>query len=350
MTLDARIVRTIGSLMLDVTLETKPGEVVAILGPNGAGKTTMLRCLAGLLALTKGHIALDGVVLDDATSGAFVAAERRPIGVVFQDYLLFDHLTALENVAFGLRARGMRRGDARRRAAELLDRVGLAPMRQARPRSLSGGQQQRVALARALAGDPRLLLLDEPLAALDVTTRAEVRRELRSQLSEFDGVCVVVTHDPLDAYALAERVVILEGGRVSQAGPLHEVTTQPRSRYVADLVGTNLLRGVSRGTQFTTESGATIMTSSEVEGSAFVAVPPTAVAIYRSAPDGSPRNVWQATIADIDLLPDRARLRLDGPVPVVAEVTTAALDALELRTGDRVWVSVKATEVVPYPA
>jgi molybdate transport system ATP-binding protein len=350
MTLSAHVARSVGSLSLDVALDTKPGEVLAILGPNGAGKSTLLRCLAGLLPLDAGHVTLDGVVLDDPHTRVFVPAERRPIGVVFQDYLLFDHMDAADNVAFGLRARGVKRAESRRRATELLERVGLADHAHHRPRALSGGQQQRVALARALAGDPRLLLLDEPLAALDVTTRAAVRRDLRDHLAGFDGVRVIVTHDPLDAYALAERVVIVEGGRVSQTGTLPELTAQPRSRYVADLVGTNLFRGTGHGTTFTTDHGATLETGDAVDGSAFVAIAPHAVALYRSPPDGSPRNIWRGVVAYADRQPDRARIRLDGELPIVAEVTARALDAMQLRPGDELWAVVKATEIATYPA
>ena len=173
--------------------------------------------------------------------------EQRPVGFVFQDYLLFPHLSALENVAFGLRARGLARAEARRRAAAWLERVGLAAHAAARPRALSGGQAQRVALARALVGEPRLLLLDEPLAALDAATRTEVRRDLRRHLASFDGTRLLVTHDPLDAIALADRLVVLEGGRVTQTGSPAEVSGRPRSRYVAELVGVNLYRGRADG-------------------------------------------------------------------------------------------------------
>jgi molybdate transport system ATP-binding protein len=349
MSLDAHVVRHLGTLALDVALTADPGETVAVLGPNGAGKSTLLRCLAGLLAIDGGRIVLDGRVLDEPARDTFVPAERRPVGVVFQDYLLFAHLDARDNVAFGLRARGGSRARARQRADALLAQVGLAGAERARPDALSGGQQQRVALARALAGDPRLLLLDEPLAALDVSTRAEVRRELRTHLRGFDGIRVIVTHDPLDAYALADRVVILEEGRVSQTGTVQEVTARPRSRYVADLVGTNLLRGTSHGTTFTATSGASVVTAHAVDGDAFVVIPPTAVALYRVPPDGSPRNVWGGTVADIDGQPDRVRIRLDGPMPVVAEVTAGANDSMGLRPGDPIWAVVKATEVRAYP-
>ncbi|MFL5881759.1 MAG: ABC transporter ATP-binding protein, partial [Actinomycetota bacterium] len=187
MSLEARLALTLGRLRLEAELAVATGELVVLLGPNGAGKTTLLRALAGLVALERGRVVLDDQVLDDVAAGTHLPTERRPVGFVFQDYLLFPHLSALENVAFGLRARGLGRAEARRRAAAWLDRVGLAAHAGARPRALSGGQAQRVALARAMVCEPRLLLLDEPLAALDAATRAEVRRDLRRQLASFDG-------------------------------------------------------------------------------------------------------------------------------------------------------------------
>jgi molybdate transport system ATP-binding protein len=269
---------------------------------------------------------------------------------VFQDYLLFPNLSALENVAFGLRARGVPKLAARAQARDWLGRVGLADHAEHRPRALSGGQAQRVALARALATEPRLLLLDEPLAALDAGTRAEVRRDLRRHLATFDGVRLLVTHDPVDAYALADRVVILEHGEVIQAGTLADVSAQPRSRYIADLVGVNLLRGTGTDGAIMTASGGRIVPADAVHGEAFAVIQPHAVALYPSPPEGSPRNVWAETVADVDRQADRVRVRLAGEIPLVAEITPGALDELALRPGDRVWASVKATEILAYPA
>ncbi|MGH9272026.1 MAG: TOBE domain-containing protein, partial [Ilumatobacteraceae bacterium] len=204
--------------------------------------------------------------------------------------------------------------------------------------------------ARALATEPRLLLLDEPLAALDAGARGSVRRDLRRHLATFEGARLLVTHDPVDAYALADRVVVLEGGGVVQSGTLADVSARPRSRYVADLVGVNLLMGQGRDGSVTTATGGTVIAPGVVDGPAFAAIAPHAVALYRIAPEGSPRNVWWATVADVDRQPDRVRVRLDGELPLVAEITPAALDALALRPGDEVWASVKATEVTAYPA
>ena len=264
MTLDAQIGLQLGSLDLDVELRAAPGEVVALLGPNGAGKSTVLRCLAGLVPLDRGCIEIDGVVVDDPAGDVLVEPEDRPTGFVFQDYVLFDHLSVVENVAYGMRARGTAKREARQRAHEWLERFDLADYAPQRPGALSGGQAQRVALARALATSPRLLLLDEPLAALDAGTRANVRRDLRRHLAGFDGMRLVVTHDPVDAYALADRVVVLESGRIVQTGTLAEVTAHPRTRYVADLVGVNLIVGDVVDGVLTTPSGARVVIADAV--------------------------------------------------------------------------------------
>jgi molybdate transport system ATP-binding protein len=348
--LEAAVRLRLGRLELEVELAVATGELVVLLGPNGAGKTTLLRALAGLLAVEQGRVVLDGVVLEDTEAGTWVPTERRPVGFVFQDYLLFPHLSALENVAFGLRARGLPRAEARRRAAAWLERVGLAGHAGARPRALSGGQAQRVALARAMVGEPRLLLLDEPLAALDAATRTEVRRDLRRHLASFDGTRLLVTHDPLEAMALADRLVVLEGGHVTQTGDPAEVSQRPRSRYVAELVGVNLYQGRADGAEVELAGGGRLVAAGEHRGEVFAAVHPHAVALHRHRPEGTPRNVLDGTADTLDVVGDRVRVRVAGPVPIVAEVTPAAASELRLADGGPVWASVKATEVTVYPA
>jgi molybdate transport system ATP-binding protein len=350
--LDTSAQLRLGTLHLDVALHIEPGETVALLGPNGAGKSTVLRLCAGLHALDGGHITLDGTVLDDPSTNTFVEPQRRPIGVVFQDYLLFPHLSVLENVAFGLRARGLGRAEAHRRATGWLDRMELDGAARRRVQQLSGGQQQRVALARALVTEPRLLLLDEPLAALDAGTRNGVRRELRQHLHGFGGMRLLITHDPLDAHALADRVIVVEAGRITQSGTLAAVTAHPRSRYVAELVGVNLLEGTIRHGMLRLAGGAELVTPDVdlPDGPAFAAVRPQAVSLHLEQPHGSPRNVWPAVIAELDQHADRVRARLDGAIPLTAEITPAALAELQLHPGDGVWASVKATEIATYPA
>ncbi|TMG15161.1 MAG: ABC transporter ATP-binding protein [Chloroflexi bacterium] len=350
MSLEAQLRARVGSFDLDVDLSIAPGEVVALLGPNGAGKTSVLRALAGLLTIDAGRIALDGIVLDEPANAIRMPVEQRPIGVVFQDYLLFPHLSVLENVAFGLRSRGVGRTTATARARSWLDRVGLGPAANRKPGSLSGGQAQRVALVRALATDPALLLLDEPMAALDVSTRVELRRELRQHLESFRGVRLLVTHDPVEAMAMADRLIVLEHGRVLQTGSPAEVTQRPRSRYVADLVGVNLFRGTARQNVITISGGGSLTAVGVTDGDVFAVVHPRTVALYRARPDGTPRNVWEGRATDLDLQGDRVRVRLEGSPSIVAEVTPAAVRELGLDRGDQVWIGVKATEVIVYPA
>jgi len=348
--LTAHVAVRIGTLDLDVAIDAAPGEIVAVLGPNGAGKSTFLRAVAGLVRLDAGRVELDEIVLEDAARGIQLPPEHRPIGVVFQDYLLFPHLSALENVAFGLRARGVAAREARTRARSWLDRLGLGDHADAKPRALSGGQAQRVALARALAIDPRLLLLDEPLAALDASARGAVRRDLRRHLASFAGIRIVITHDPLEAVALADRLVILERGRVVQTGSPADVTQRPRSRYVADLVGVNLLRGTATGGQVAVSGGASLQSADGADGEVFAVIHPRAVALHRARPEGSPRNVWRGRASALDFQGDRVRVGIEGEMPIVAEVTPAAVRELDLAEGGEVWVSVKATEITVYPA
>ncbi len=343
--LTAEVGVRLGALDLDVALRAGPDEVVAVVGPNGAGKTTLLRVLAGLVRPHRGRVTLGDLVLDG------LAPEQRPVAVVFQDALLFPHLSALDNVAYGLRARGTNRGDARRRAGEWLERVGLdAGQAASRPAALSGGQAQRVALARALATEPALLLLDEPLSAVDVGAKTQLRRVLRQQLAATPAVRLVVTHDPVDAMALADRLVVLEGGRVTQEGSLHEVTTRPRSAWVAQLAGLNLFRGRVDAGRLLLDDGSAITVATEVRGPAFALVHPRAVTLHRSHPEGSARNAWAGEAAGLHLEGDRVRVQVEGSPPIVAEVTPAAAAELRLAEGGPVWISLKATEVDVYPA
>ncbi|GGQ12104.1 MULTISPECIES: ABC transporter ATP-binding protein [Streptomyces] len=343
--LDAHLVVERGSFRLDIALTAAPGDVVALLGPNGAGKTTALRALAGLAPLSDGHLRLDGTDL------ARTPPEARPVGVVFQDYLLFPHLTALDNVAFGPRCRGVGKSEARARAAAWLERMGLAGHTGAKPRRLSGGQAQRVALARALATDPRLLLLDEPLAALDARTRLEVRAQLRRHLADFEAVAVLVTHDPLDAMVLADRLVVVEHGRVVQEGAPADIARHPRTEYIAQLVGLNLYRGRADGHTVRLDAGPEVSTTENLSGPAFVAFPPGAVTLYRDRPTGSSaRNLWRCEVAGLESHGDQIRVELTGELPLAADLTAVAVAELGLHPGAPVWAAVKATQTHAYPA
>jgi len=348
--LEARVRLGLGTLRLDVDLSVGAAETVALLGPNGAGKTTLLRALAGLVPLDEGRVALDRVALEDTAASIRMSPEHRPIGMVFQDYLLFPHLTALENVAFGLRCRGRSRAGAEREARGWLERVGLAEQAAVKPRALSGGQAQRVALVRALATNPRLLLLDEPLSALDASARADVRRDLRRHLDTFDGVRLLVTHDPVEALAMADRLIVLEHGRILQSGSATEITERPRSRYVADLVGVNLFRGRATANHVELAGGGSLALAEAASGEVFAMIHPRMVSLYRQRPNGTPRNTWPGRARDLDLQGDRVRVRLEGSPSIVAEVTASAVKELGLDTGQEVWIAVKATEIVVYPA
>ncbi len=341
-----------GALDLRAELQVASEGVVVLLGPNAAGKTTLLRALAGLIPIETGRIVLDGIVVDDPSRSIWVPTEQRPIGVVFQDYLLFPHLSVLDNVAFGLRARGAGRHAAKDAATSWLERVGLSDHAGERPKALSGGQAQRVALARALATDPRLLLLDEPLSAMDAGARAELRRDLTRHLASFEGTALVVTHDPIEAMTLGDQLVVLEKGRVIQCGTPEELASRPRSDYVAQLVGLNLFRGSACAETIELAGGERIIsaTPTDCDGEVFVVISPHAIALHRVHPEGSPRNVWPGTAGALDVVGERIRVHVAGPVPLVAEVTPAAVAALHLGEGGPVFASVKATEVEVYPA
>ena len=336
---------------LDVALRAEPGQTVALLGPNGAGKSTTLRCLAGLTVANEQRVEIDGVVVADTAAGIDLPPEQRRVGFVFQDYLLFPHLSVLDNVAFGPRARGVARAEATDQAREWLVRLGVADLAARRPGELSGGQAQRVALARAMVTAPQLLLLDEPLAALDAATRAEVRSILRQHLTAFPGVAVMVTHDPIDAMVLADQVVVLEGGSVAQAGTPADIALHPATQYVAALMGVNLLRGVAkRGEVRLAGGGLMRVADPTLSGPVIIAVRPEVVAVHLAEPaPASPRNVWEATITGLEARGDLVRLATAGPPSLAVTVTPAAVAELGLREGTRVWLTAKASELVAYP-
>lgn len=354
LTVDALVRR--GDFILDVAFEVEPGEVLGVLGPNGAGKSTLLRALAGLTPLTGGSLRLGGEVLDDTATDTFVAPADRPVGLLFQDYRLFPHLDVLDNVAFAPRARGASRGAARAAAGPLLERFDLAALAHRRPTQISGGQAQRVALARALAAAPRLLLLDEPLSALDARTRLEVRSQLRHHLSDFAGPVLIVTHDPLEAMVLADRLLVIEDGRVVQTGSPAEVARRPATQYVARLVGLNLWAGRCGPDGRVDIEGGGVLTATFADGlavgdPALVALRPSAVTIATDRPTHtSARNVWEGTVGGMELLADRVRVQVDGRPDTLVDVTAAAVAELGLRPGQQAWLAAKATETDAYPA
>lgn len=363
--LEARLAVDLGDFHLDLDLRCDRG-VTAVLGPNGSGKTTALKAVAGLHTLTAGHVRAGGRAWADHGARLHLPPEARSVGMLLADPLLFPHLSLLDNVAYGPRSRGMPRRAARERAATELGRVGLAELAHRRPAQVSQGQAQRAALARALATDPAVLLLDEPLSALDPQTRSATRADLSHRLREFDGVTVLVTHDALDALTLGDRLVFLEEGRQVQSGTPAEVISRPRSPYVAGVVGLNLLRGTLVQESGTAGSAAPASALDLGAGEQLVVaevpdgtrpgdpllatIAPEAVALFTRRPETSARNLWPSTVSAVTVTGPRARIHLTGAVDLVAEVTLGAVAELELVAGRQVWASVKATEVTAYPA
>jgi molybdate transport system ATP-binding protein len=346
-----------GSFTLEAAFDQPSPGTLALVGENGAGKTTLLRLIAGLERIERGRVTFDGATWSDAATQAHVPAGRRGIGWVPQDYALFPHLDALANVAFGLDARGIPTKTAHERAMGALERLGVERLATRRPAELSGGQQQRVALARALVLEPRLLLLDEPLAALDARTRAEVRALLTGLLADFEGVALIVTHHAIEAMMLADRIAVLEEGRVTQLGVATELVRHPRSAYVAALMGVNLLRGERLGAEpdgmATFRAGSTHLTVPDApgEGAMFAVVDPRDVTISIARPEGSARNVLAGEVLEVaPELPagERVRVAIGSDPPLVAEVTRGSAAALGLAPGLRVHATFKATGVTTF--
>ncbi|MCX5588536.1 ABC transporter permease [Streptomyces erythrochromogenes] len=326
-----------------LTLEAEPGTTIAVVGENGAGKTTLLRALLGLTPRAHADLRLGDA---DVTA---LPPHKRQVAWVPQEGALFPHLSALANTAYGLRARGVPRADARREARAWLERLGVGHLAHRKPSQLSGGQAQRVALARALAARPRLLLLDEPLAALDQTTRAHVRHTLRTHLAGFGGVCLIVTHDPVEAVSLADRVLVLADGRALQDAPPAEVSRHPRSPWVARMLGRNAWPGIASADGLALAAGGRLVVAEALpEGAeALAIIAPEAVSVHRDRPGGSPRNVWPGTVREITAVGSRLRVLIASPEApdLVAEITPDAAAELGLADGSAVWTSVKATEV-----
>jgi molybdate transport system ATP-binding protein len=338
-----------GGRTIEAAFEAAADETVAVLGPNGAGKTTIIEGVAGLVPEVHGEVTLDGERIDE------FPPDRRPIGIAFQDGVLFPHLSALENVAFPGRARGARPRAARAHAREILTRIAPNVDPDAKPSELSGGARQRVALARALAGAPRVLILDEPLSSVDVSARAELRTLLRRTLDTFDGPRLLVTHDPVEAMTLADRIVVLEDGRVTQTGTPDQIRSAPRTRYAADLVGLNLFRGMlvpiagGAGELRTGDGPITVAWPEGVPPASIddvlATLSPADVALHVERPEGSPRNVVRGVVEEVAILGDRARVRLTGAPALVAEITTGSVERMGIGAGSDVWASFKAVEL-----
>ncbi len=365
---------------LEVSFSAEAGKTTVLLGESGAGKSTVLRLLAGLLHPQRGHISLDDVIYFDSERRMLVPPQERPFGYVFQDYALFPHLSAFENVAFGLRAQHLPRQVIRQRVGEALERVRLTGFDQRRPTQLSGGQQQRVALARALALQPQLLLLDEPLAALDVQTRREIRQELRSLLADVGITTIMVTHQYVEALLFGHHILVLDQGSIIQQGSQRDLLEHPRSAYVAELVGMNYFRGqvvrceanaictiqLHNGKErvevmATLEEQGQVSNAPKIGEDAYLIVDPRSITLYQAPPDSSARNVFHGEI--VQLLPlgtstsngdthdgrVRVSILVDATAPpLTAEITEASATRMGLTEGKTIYATFKATEAKAY--
>ena len=336
--LDARVILNRDSLTLDVELQLQHGEVIAVLGPNGAGKTSLLHALLGWLELESGWIMVDGEVIDSPDTDSYVPPQHRPFGMVFQDGLLFPHMSVEKNILFGAgKDFNLKPLAESLQANELLAKF---------PSELSAGERQRAAIARSLAARPKVLFLDEPFSALDIQGKRRGRSLLKEALAIEVSGCLMVTHDLVDAFTLADRVMIIEGGKLTQFDVPDRIRSRPGSEWIADLVGWNYYEGIGEGSVVTLPHGTTIFTAQDdLDGPTSISINPASVSIFKTQPSGSPRNSWLSSIQNIEILGGRARVSLVGEIDICADITTVAANELRQSISSEVWVSVKATEV-----
>jgi molybdate transport system ATP-binding protein len=328
-------------------------STLALIGPNGSGKSTIAHAIAGLIPGVIGTITLGDQAFDSDADR--LAIRDRRIGCVFQSPMLFGHMRVIDNVAYGIRAAGVSKRESRNRAAPFLERFGIADLAMQRADRLSGGQAQRVAIARAVAMEPRVLILDEPFAAIDAKAKIELRQLVRDILVSFPGPCLYITHDPIDALTLGDKIAVIEAGRITQVGTPDQLQREPRSAYAASFLGINLIEGTLRDTP----DGWCV----EVEGDKRIwitdpdlatgtpvclVIAPEAITLSAHAPEGSARNVFEACVEAVHVQHDRVRVRFDAPA-VGAEITVGSMNRLGIDAGVRVWISFKATDVRVYP-
>ena len=336
--LDARVILNRDSLTIDVELQLQHGEVIAVLGPNGAGKTSLLHALLGWLELESGWIMVNGEVIDSPDTDSYVPPQHRPFGMVFQDGLLFPHMSVEKNILFGAgKDFNLKPLAESLQANELLAKF---------PSELSAGERQRAAIARSLAARPNVLFLDEPFSALDIQGKRRGRSLLKEALAIGVSGCLIVTHDLVDAFTLADRVMIIEARKLTQFDVPDRIRSRPGSEWIADLVGWNYYEGIGEGSVVTLPHGTTIFTAQDdLDGPTSISINPASVSIFKSQPSGSPRNSWLSSIQNIEILGGRARVSLVGEIDICADITTVAANELRQSISSEVWVSVKATEV-----
>jgi len=353
--LSVQVSKQLREFPLEIGFDVRPAETLVIIGPSGCGKTTTLNIIAGLLAPDEGTIVLGDRVLCNTECGPCLPTEKRNVGYVFQDFALFPHMSVLENVAYGLRARRRPGREVRKKVDDVLGLLGIEHLRAHRPGALSGGERQRVALARAIACDAEILLLDEPLGSLDAQTRNRVRGELQRMLRVVGRIAILVTHDYIDALTFGDQICVMDRGRVLQMGERQELLRHPRSRFVAELTGVNFFQGTISGSLrqgvaevWVGDACLYAASSREELGDTLLAFFPTDVSVSRERPSGSPRNVFESRVQEIVHMGDKVRILLNGAVPLCAEITAESLDKLSIRAGDTVYASVKATAIKTY--
>lgn len=345
-------------LQVEVTLGTagqagRGAGCVALVGPTGCGKTTTLRLIAGLELPDSGRIAIDDRVLVDTARGLNVPVRQRRVGLVFQDYALFPHMDVLQNVVYGIVRHGRSRREVHEQALAILRRVQLQGLERARPTALSGGQQQRVALARAIAGAPAVLLMDEPLSALDPTVRRQVRSELKDFIAELGIQTIVVTHDVVDALTLGDTICVMDEGRIIQVGDRRELLSRPRNTFVAEFLGVNLVNclagpAAEEGLYEATCGDVRFYTFDAAEGEALLRCDPWDVSVSRQRPQGSALNVMRGKVTQLAHIGGRTRVTIENGISLVAELTHLSEEQLNLRPGDEVYASFKASATHVY--
>jgi len=351
--LEVSIRKRLREFDLDLSFTVQPKETLVIIGPSGAGKTTILAQISGLLSPDEGHIAVGDRVLYDSSQHINVPPERRHLGYVLQDYALFPHLTVRQNVGYGMSARRLPADTIQRGADEVMAMLGISAMADLKPSRISGGERQRVALARAIAVGGEVLLLDEPLAALDAQTRQSARGDLRRIIHSVGAAAVFVTHDYVDALAFGDTICVMDRGHVVQMGTQQDLLLRPKARFVAEFMGVNFLEGIAEaadhtGTSLVRVADIALRTVAQEPGEVFLAFSPADVTLSPEPPSSSALNVLEGRVTAILQLGGRMRVDLDAGIPLVAELTPESVARLNLGIGSKTYASFKATAIETY--